>query len=104
MKISVTHMTSAETSKKIAAARKNGYYKYEDLPADKRLALDKGIASMMAVCTPSIIKYVMDCQMGEVSGCFHETPEFDRPVLLPPSRWLELFNIAMAAKSQVIGK
>lgn len=101
MKITVNHMTSSETSKKVAAAKKNGYYKYEDLPSDKRLVIDKDIAMMMAVCTPSIINYVMDCQMGKVSGCFHEIPEFDRPVLMPSSRWLELFNVAMTAKSIV---
>ena len=39
--------------------------------------------------------------MGKVSGCFHEIPEFDRPVLMPSTRWLELFNVAMTAKSIV---
>lgn len=94
--ISVSHMSAEETSKKVEAAYRNGYVEFANMPAKKQHELVVDIATLMAVCTPSLIKYVMDCQMGLVNGCFFEVD--GKPILLTPEKFLEIFNIAMVAK------
>ena len=94
--IEVIHMTSEETTKKVDAAIKNGYVEFANLPAKKQHEIMVDLGTMMAVCTPSIAKYVMDCQMGLVNGCFFEVD--GKPILLTTEKFLEIFNIAMCAK------
>lgn len=93
----VKHMTSAETREKVNAAKKNGYIDYEKLTNDERSKVIRGLGEMFAVCTQSLVNYVMDCQMGEVNGFFYEV-KGSKPVLIPPSEIVRIFTATMIAK------
>lgn len=93
----VNHMTAAETREKVNAAKKNGYLDYEKLTNDERQKVIRDLGQMFAVCTQSIVKYVMDCQMGEVDGFFYEL-NGSKPVLIPPSEIVRIFTATMIAK------
>ena len=98
-KFVVEHASNDWTKGKIQAAYENGYLKYEELSQEKRIEIDKELATMFVVCTPALVKYVMDCQMGLVDSCFFEI-EGNRPVLIPAKRYLELFTISMRVKKE----
>ena len=99
MKITIEKATSNETKAKIAAARKNGYLKYDNLPKDKRTELIDNMAIVLSVCSPTIMDMVMKCQMGIVGGLFWELKD-GTPVLLTDKQFLKIFNIVMYAKER----
>ena len=97
MKITIKRATNSETKAKIDAAMKNGYLKYDNLSKGKKKELIDIMAIPLSTCSPTIMEYVMKCQMGMVDGLFWEL-EDGTPVEMSTEKFLEIFNIVMTAK------
>lgn len=84
-KFVVEHASNDWTKGKIQAAYENGYLKYEELSQDKRIEIDKELATMFVVCTPALVKFVCDVQNRCSFAVFevNETPiEFGIDIFL----------------------
>ena len=99
MKITIQKATNSETKAKIDAAMKNGYLKYDNLSKGKKVELIHSMAVVLSTCSPTIMEYVMKCQMGMIDGCFWEL-EDGTPVNMSVEKFLEIFNIVMTAKEK----
>lgn len=99
MKITIKKATKSETKAKIDAAMKNGYLKYDNLSKGKKVELIHIMAVVLSTCSPTIMEYVMKCQMGMIDAAFFEL-EDGTPVKMSAEKFLEIFNIVMTAKDK----
>ena len=99
MKITIEKATNSETKAKIDAAKKNGYLLYDNLPKGKKVELIDLMAVVLSTCSPTIMEYVMKCQMGMVGGLFWELKD-GTPVAISTEQFLKIFNIVMTAKDK----
>lgn len=97
MKITIQKATNSETKAKFDAAMKNGYLEYDKLPKGKKVELIHTMAVVLSTCSPTIMEYVMKCQMGMIDGVFFELKD-GTPVKMSTEKFLEIFNIVMTAK------
>lgn len=97
MKITIQKATNSETKAKIDAAVKNGYLKYDNLSKGKKQELIHIMAVVLSTCSPTIMEYVMKCQMGMIDAAFFELKD-GTPVKMSTEKFLEIFNTVMMAK------
>lgn len=97
MKLTIQKATNSETKAKIDAAMKNGYLKYDNLSKGKKRELIDIMAIPLSTCSPTIMEYVMKCQMGMIDAVFFELKD-GTPVKMSTEKFLEIFNIIMTAK------
>ena len=90
MKLTIQKATNSETRAKIDAAMKNGYLKYDNLSKGKKRELIHIMAVVLSTCSPTIMEYVMKCQMGMIDAAFFELKD-GTPVKMYTLVWMYKF-------------